>query len=263
MQSRVRSLAALFALGAVAAAAQTPLKNTVESDPDAARRGSLLFRARCSGCHGLDARGVSGPDLTAVLAGGMSDERFFRIVRSGQGTDMPRFGSEQTTNTQVWEMLTHLRAVTKGAPSERVAGDAAAGDGLFQARCMSCHQVNGRGGRLGPNLSRIGAVRSPGALAAKVRDPNREFVPGYRPVTVVLADGGRVRGVVKNEDAFSIQIMDTAERLRGYRRSDIREVVREPRSLMPSFAPGALPDGELTDLVSYLSTLRGAAAAAN
>lgn len=83
----------------------------MEGNSEAIRRGSLLYRARCAGCHGLDARGVSGPDLTAVLAAGATDERLFRTVRNGQGTDMPRFGTEQTADTQVWEILSHLRSV--------------------------------------------------------------------------------------------------------------------------------------------------------
>ena len=93
------------------AAAQDARPNPVEGNPEALRRGSLLYRARCAGCHGLDARGVSGPDLTAVLAAGATDERLFRTVRNGQGTDMPRIGTEQTADTQIWEILSHLRSV--------------------------------------------------------------------------------------------------------------------------------------------------------
>lgn len=258
---RAACTAAVLLGAAMGGAAQAPQPGTGSAgDPAAVRRGSLLFRARCAGCHGLDARGVSGPDLTMVLSAGTSDERFFRILRNGLGTEMPRFSEEQTTDVQVREILAYLQMLTRGTASEPVRGNAGNGAAIFQRRCASCHKVNGNGGSLGPDLSRIGAMRSASALAAKIRDPNRSFVRGYRPATVVLTDGRRVRGVVKNQDAFSIQIMDVSERLQGFPIGQLREVVFEPRSPMPVFGPAALNDSDMNDLLSYLATLRGAAA---
>jgi putative heme-binding domain-containing protein len=240
---------------AIAAAAQNRPAAANAPDAETLRRGSLMFRARCAGCHGLDGKGISGPDLTQALAAGLSDDRFVRIVRNGQGTEMPRFTSEQTSDAQVREILAHLRTLTAGGGAEPIRGNAANGEKLFAARCGACHTVGRRGGRLGPDLSRIGALRSATALTSKVRNPNRGFVAGYRPVTVVLGDGRRIRGVAKNEDAFSIQVMDTTERLHGFRKAEVREVVHEPRSLMPVFDAAALSDSDLNDVVAYLSTL--------
>ena len=239
------------------AAQNQRLSNPLKSDPAAVRRGSLFYRARCAGCHGLDARGVSGPDVTASLAGGMSDERFFQTIRRGvPGTEMPSFDAEHNADVQVWEMLLHLRTLTSGGAAVKATGDVASGANLFRANCASCHSVNGRGGHLGPDLTRIGASRSLSALVAKVRTPNQNVLPGFQPVTVVLADGTRIRGTRKNEDAFSIQIMDTGERLQGYRKTDVREVILEPRSLMPEFGSDRLNDQGLNDLVTYLGTLQ-------
>jgi hypothetical protein len=84
------------------------------------------------------------------------------------------------------------------------------------------------------------------------------IVPGYKPVTLVTADGRRVRGVTKGDDAFSIRIMDTREQLQGYLKSTLREVIEEPRSLMPDFDAQRLSERDLDDLLRYLSTLRGA-----
>jgi putative heme-binding domain-containing protein len=233
-------------------------RNPVEGQPDAVRRGSLLYRARCAGCHGLDAHGVSAPDLTAVLASGTSDERFFQTVRRGvSGTEMPFFDEEHTTDTQVWEVLAHLRTLTVGDPLEKARGNPEHGRTVFQANCSSCHMVSGQGGRLGPDLSRIGAARSPAALANKIRNPSRNILAGYLPVTVVTSDGRRVRGLRKNEDPFSIQIMDLNERLQGYVKSNVNEVIHEQRSVMPEFGAARLSDDDLNDVVSYLTTLRG------
>ncbi len=233
------------------------MKNPLKSDPEVIRRGSLFYRARCAGCHGLDARGVSGPDLSAALAGGMSDERFFQTIRRGvPGTEMPAFDAEHNADTQVWEILSHLRTLTSGGTQMKATGDAATGTNIFRANCTSCHTVGGRGGHLGPDLTRIGSARSPSALAAKIRTPNRNILAGFQPVTVVLTDGKRIRGTRKNEDAFSIQIMDTGERLQGFRKADVQEIIREPASLMPEFGADRLNDQGLNDLVTYLGTLR-------
>jgi hypothetical protein len=72
----------------------------------------------------------------------------------------------------------------------------------------------------------------------------------------VTKDGERIRGTKKNEDVFSIQIMDLRERIQGYLKSNLQQVIYEPGSLMPAFDSARLNDSDLTDLVAYLSTLR-------
>ena len=62
-----------------------------------------------------------------------------------------------------------------------------------------------------------------------------------------------IRGAKKNEDVFSIQVMDTRERIQGYPKSNLQEVIYEKTSLMPAFAPGRLNDSDLNDLVGYLT----------
>jgi putative heme-binding domain-containing protein len=117
--------------------------------------------------------------------------------------------------------------------------------------------IDGEGGRLGPNLSRIGAARSVAALEREIRRPNEVLPVGFEPVTVVTADGRRVRGVRKNEDTFSVQIMTPAEELRSFFKRDLKEVIAEEQSLMPAYGLDRLSDDELADLVRYLRTLKG------
>jgi hypothetical protein len=81
-------------------------------------------------------------------------------------------------------------------------------------------------------------------------------IDGYQPVTLVTRDGQRIRGLKKNEDAFSIQIMDPRERIQGYVKSNLREVVNDTTSLMPEFGPDKISDRDLDDLLAYLGTLR-------
>ena len=60
-----------------------PTKNPVEGNSQAISNGGAMFRTRCAGCHGPDARGYLGPDLTGVWATGSTDDRLFDIVRRG------------------------------------------------------------------------------------------------------------------------------------------------------------------------------------
>src|SRR4051812_15110464 len=69
-----------------------PTVNPVQDDPAAIRNGQAIFRARCAGCHGLDGRGLTAPDVTGLVAAGVTDSQLFQIVRRGvPGSEMPPF----------------------------------------------------------------------------------------------------------------------------------------------------------------------------
>ena len=80
---------------------------------------------------------------------------------------------------------------------------------------------------------------------------------GYAPVTVTTPEGDAIQGVKKNEDLFSVQIMDTRERIQGYEKDKVKAVENGRRSAMPVFGPDRLSDSDLDDLLRYLQTLRG------
>ena len=99
-----------FALGSIsahAAAAQDrsaprpeprPATNPLEGNAQAISNGGAMFRTRCAGCHGPDARGYVGPDLTGVWLAGNTDDRIFDIVRqrhSRHGDDSRRSVARQ------------------------------------------------------------------------------------------------------------------------------------------------------------------------
>lgn len=241
-------------------AQDTPAKNPAANNPhlgnpQSIRSGMALYRTRCADCHGLDAGGYRGPDLNAVLAAGATDERIFQTIRKGvPGTEMP---STTEPDDDILMIIAYLRKIGTVAP-ETPSGSVENGTRLFAAQCASCHRVAGRGGRIGPDLTRIGIARSRAALVREIRTPSEFIAPAFETVTVVTKDGQRVRGIKKNEDVFSIQVMDTRERIQGYLKANLQELIYEKNSLMPAFAPARLNDSDLNDLVGYLSTLRGA-----
>ena len=231
-------------------------KNPLDGNAQAISNGKAMFRTRCAGCHGPDARGFLGPDLTGFWAGGGTDDRMFDIVRRGvPGTEMPPSDPLRVQDKDIWQTMAYVRTLS-GVTAAVATGDAASGERIFRANCSSCHMVHGRGGQLGPDLSRIGSGRPRAGLASKLRGAVGLMRPGYEPVTIVTRDGQRIRGIKKNEDEFSLQIMDTRERLQGYLKANLSEITMDQQSLMPVYGPDRLNDRDLDDLLRYLTGLR-------
>src|SRR5437870_5281945 len=134
-----------------------PAKNPLDGNPQAISNGRAMFRTRCAGCHGPDARGYLGPDLTGFWAAGGADDRMFDIVRRGvPGTEMTAADPLRVFDRDIWQTLAYIRTLS-AVPAAAPIGDAANGERIFRANCGTCHRVNGRGGQLGPDLSRIGS----------------------------------------------------------------------------------------------------------
>ena len=252
----------LMALGLApsgAGAGQDGVANPFEGDPAARRAGAALYGTRCADCHGADARGISGPDLTALWEVGTSDARVFQTVRRGSpGSIMP---SSSAPDDEIWAVVAYLKGISTVPPGEFVTGDADHGREIFRSTCARCHRVDGRGGRLGPDLSRVTRTRSRASLTQAIRDPSAAVAVGYRTVTLSTRDGREIRGVKKREDAFSIQLVDTDERLQGYLRADLEAVRDVAESLMPVFGPDRLTGRDLDDLLRFLASASEADAA--
>jgi cytochrome c oxidase cbb3-type subunit III len=232
-------------------------KNPLEADKEAIQAGMGQFRVRCADCHGMDATGVRGPDITQVWASGRSDGGLFLTLRNGvANTEMPSVGV-RTPDHEIWQILAYLRTLAAPAPTDPPRGNAENGERLFRAQCASCHRVNNRGGRLGPDLSRIGNARSREVMVRRIRGAIEENAAGYAPVTLTTPSGQQVQAVKKNEDLFSVQVMDSRERIQGYVRSDLKEVKDETKSAMPPFGADRLSESQLDDVVRYLMTLKG------
>jgi putative heme-binding domain-containing protein len=234
---------------------QYPGKNPHLNNKESIRGGMSLYRRLCADCHALDATGYRGPDLTAFMAGGGTDEAMFQTIRKGvPGSEMQ---ASNRPDNELLQIIAYLRSMGGAPPSEAIpAGNVASGEQLFAKQCSSCHRVAGKGGRVGPDLSRIGSARTRAALVREIRTPHEWIPPAFETVTIVTKDGQKIRGVKKNEDAFSIQVMDMRERIQGFLKSNV-EVIYDKNSLMPAFDPKRLSDSDLSDLVGYLSTLRG------
>ncbi len=250
-------------------------KNPFAGDAKAVKLGEFQFRSNCAFCHGLGARGGGrGPDLTrAKKHHGSTDAEMFHNIHEGiAGTAMPAaVGSIGVgmTDEEVWQVITYLRSIQANASSQP-AGDAKRGKELFSGAsgCSMCHMIEGKGGRLGPDLTGTGAARSTEYIVDSIREPNKrlaqgltepwkEFAQEYETVTVVTADGQKYMGVVLNEDQFTLQMLDTREQLHLLEKEKLKSLEMKRESLMPAYNQKMLSEKDLQDLVAYLLQVGG------
>jgi hypothetical protein len=74
--------------------------------------------------------------------------------------------------------------------------------------------VKGSGSRLGPDLSEIGRLRHSTDIEQSIVDPDSFILPSNRFVRLVTRDGATVSGRLLNQDAFTVQLLDSKEQLR-------------------------------------------------
>lgn len=234
---------------------QTPQQPTATPDDSAVIAAGLqVYRRNCGVCHGVNGQGYRGPDLTiGNWSRSRTDAGLAQLIRLG----IPSSGMPGTVlpEAEVTRLIAYLRTLT--GPARVTTGNALNGQRVFsgKAACSGCHMVAGAGGRLGPDLTFVGATRSRAFIMRELTQPNDYMRRGYDTVTVVSSAGERIRGTLKNEDMFSIQMMTTTGELRSYLRKELSEVVRETESLMPAFGAGRLTAAETADLLRYLASL--------
>jgi len=146
----------------------------------------------------------------------------------------------------------------RSAPSPAVRSDASRGQMIFfdQGGCLSCHRVRDKGSRLGPDLTDVGLQRTPQLLEKALLDPSPQVQPQNRTYRVVGVDGATYTGKLLNQDAFSLQLLDSNEKLLGFQKSNVREFGFIPTPPMPSYRSKLSP-AEVADVVAYLATLKG------
>jgi putative heme-binding domain-containing protein len=178
-----------------------------------------------------------------------------RVLDNGRGWRMLRAGRIMRLHlTAVAAAIGLLGGAMLMAQS---AGYSTRGKALTESSgCFECHRIDQHGSRLGPDLSDIGTKRTPERIQDALTDPDAEVLFENRFVKFVTKDGATVTGRLLNQDALSVQLINSKEELKTYMRATLRDYTIVDKGLMPS-VKDKLTDQQVADIVAYLSSLKG------
>jgi putative heme-binding domain-containing protein len=220
--------------------------------------GEKLYLTHCAFCHGQIGEGGRGPTLARPkLIHAPDDEALKVVIRGGiPGAGMP---GTRLVDAELRELAAHVRKLGQVQPVI-LAGDPKRGEEIYRTKgdCAACHTLSGIGGAFGPDLTGVGASRSPQHLRQSLLDPAADFPRGFAFIRATTRGGRTLTGVRVNEDTFSIQFRDAAGTLHSFWKAELREFLKDlAKSPMPSYRD-LLTTGELDDLVAYLASLQEA-----
>jgi putative heme-binding domain-containing protein len=185
-----------------------------------------------------------------------SDTDLRTVITNGiQGTAMP---PHNFNPPELAGIVAYIRNMSTFNAGSATMGDANRGEALFEGtgNCAACHRVNGKGPRLAPDLSNVGALRTPAMLEESLVDPTAAMLPVNRSVRAVTRDGKVITGRRLNEDTYSVQLINDQEQLMSLQKADLRDYTVLKTSSMPSYKD-KLGSQERADIVAYLLSLKG------
>jgi len=137
-------------------------------------------------------------------------------------------------------------------------GDPNRGHELFlhKAGCAVCHRVGKHGGLLGPDLTRVGAIRSGRDLLESLVVPSATFAQGYETFSVATREGDLLTGIQVRQLDGSFVLRDATGAETRLAAEQIEKVERGATSLMPEGLLAPLSRDEIRDLLAYLQNLK-------
>jgi cytochrome c oxidase cbb3-type subunit III len=223
---------------------------------------SQIFAVNCAACHGLDGSGTQRAPNIVRAAQKLSSADMLRIVSDGiPGTGMPGFRSLGEVRLKaVLEYLRDLQGKNNTVP---FPGDPDRGKQMFfgEGGCSACHMVSGAGGFIAPDLTVYALTHSPERIKGAITDPATSDIK-VTVMTVTTVGGERYRGIVRNEDNFSIQLQSMDGGFHFFDKSTLKRIDRDTALVMPSDYGSKLSAAQLNDLVSYLIRISNASQAA-
>lgn len=141
-----------------------------------------------------------------------------------------------------------------GLLAELPQGDIVRGQAVFnssETACLSCHTIGYDGGRIGPDLTRIGEIRERRDLLEAIVFPSASFVRSYEPI-VAVANGESINGVPIEESETHLLLAVSADEQVRIPRASVEEVRPGTVSVMPAGLDDQLSTGQLADLLAFL-----------
>jgi putative heme-binding domain-containing protein len=223
------------------------LAHWAELSPTMRRNATALLLRRKEWALGL----LGAVEAGTLLAGDLSRDHWSQLSGhsdasvSAKARSLQKAGSPKSS-AAMEALITQLQ------PVALKAGKADHGREVFEKNCIACHVLDGKGGRIGPELTGIG-VRPKTEILTEILDPNRSVEANYKLWTLTQKDGESLSGRLDAETATSVEILDTTGTKHVIQRSTIAKLESSGQSIMPGGFE-QLPTLDLTDLLEYLAT---------
>ncbi len=264
----------------------------VGAGSDTVTEGAILFAKNCSVgyCHGKEGRAGRGPRLRGRT---FSNRYLYRIIEEGIPASSMGGWKEVLTEAQIGALVAYIRSLAEPQPAPGVissigsavapaptaakwtpqtpalAGDPILGRELFfestqnSHNCGSCHQVDGRGGTVGPDLTSLSA-RSAASILLDIVFPDAVLLDRWKLIEVQTVDGEKLEALHVGDSTRRVKLYDVSSSppvLRAIKKEKIQSTKPLRRSAMPADYGERYTLRQLLDLVSYLKTGTGASVA--
>ena len=188
---------------------------------------------------------VARAGLRAAREGGRSDVNLAAAVAKAGG-----LAADAQAFTGQWIKELAAKALASGNPDR--------GEMVYrrpELACTTCHAIGGAGGRVGPDMTSIGASAQPDYLVESVLKPDAKIKEGYHGVIVETKDGQTVSGTVVRESGTELVLRSPANQEVVVAKSNIEQRNTATASLMPGGLLDNLAEADQVDLFAFLSRL--------
>lgn len=237
-------------------------------DKAAAERGRATFIPNCGFCHGNDAHGKSGPDLvrSKLVLHDEKGDTIGPVIRNGRpDRGMPAFPSLSGEQIADISAFLHSRAADVSNRfaykiGDIITGDPKKGEAYFNGAggCSKCHSPSG-------DLAQIAGKYDPVELQRRMLYPAPNLIDVFlgkavKPaaptkVTVHLASGEQVSGILDHLDEFMVTMHDSSGWYRSFDRADVKVDIQDPRAEHEALL-AKYTDDDMHNVLAYLETLK-------
>jgi putative membrane-bound dehydrogenase-like protein len=197
------------------------------------------------------------PKLAATLLDAIEQEKLSVTEMSPGSREVLRRLPGADLQRRVKKVLAAVQPVDRRAVLARFQealkspGDAQRGAQVFSRHCLTCHQLQNQGHRVGPDLAGVGS-RPAAALLEDILDPNKEVAPDFTQFILVTGDGRVFTGLLAGETATAVTLRRAEGAEDTVLRSQIQELRNSGKSLMPEGFEQSISVAEMGDLLAFL-----------
>jgi putative membrane-bound dehydrogenase-like protein len=141
--------------------------------------------------------------------------------------------------------------VQKYQAALKLKGDRARGAAVFEKNCTVCHQMQGIGAKVGPDLSGTGQQPRE-TLLVQILDPSRQVLPDFVAYNAETKSADTYTGFIANESATTVTLRRANEPDITLQRSELKELKTSGKSLMPDGMEAAINEQDMADLIEFL-----------